>query len=1072
MNPHPHLSIRHRMGTWLLFGVLISLTLGTLAAAQSRSPTNIPQMTPAGQTGGIPFAVATQGDYAFVGVGSRVEIRQNTGLDSPLAGRTGILPGVVRSITPAGDLLYISVGDQGVQILDITDPAHPAVAGSFTTYGRVTDVAVAGNYAYVTSIFDSFRIFDISDPAAVIQVAEYSPIDIAQGVTVAGDYAYVAAGGDGLVTVDISVPSNPQPGGKLTGTGYARDVIVSGDYAYVADGYGNPTVFAANVANPDAPTKIGGFQTLGEAYALDLVGDTLFVTTWDNGLYDLNVSNPAAPALLGKVNTPGRAVDVAVANGHALIADDWGGWRKVNVTDPAHPAIIAETITPGEVLQVAVDGDRAVILDNSLGAFTVDVTDPGQPAIQGRTTQINGAAEDLALFGSHAYVIQSGNIRVFDISNPAAPIVGNQLDTPGQAQRLVVADGRLLVADGIGGVHIYDLGNPTSPALLGTYATVPDEARIVRVDGHHAFVAANGLHVVDLSNPTAPSRSGYYKPSGLISGMDLAGHLLYLSGSFNGIWTINVSNPATPTEIGHFEKFLDAPVAATEQGIFVYDSRFDQTLLWLDMTNPITPTIRATYPTQVRDMVIADGTLYVAADWGGLLTFPLPKAVTVGEVRPNQGRAAWANPIHVYGSNFQPDATVDLVSSGNLFTPLTVNSVTASHLEAIVPAGLPNGIYGLRVTNPDGGRAERANAYTVLPAEADVLSAYPDELWIGPKAARQNEATGMGLVVHRAGGSGERADVNVDFYVGDPDAGGVHLGNAAIATLSPNSYATTPAVDWTPTMDGLVDLYAVIQPGSIPVSRTVTVLPPNVDTQPPTVDSFTATGGPDFATPEINLTVGAADNAGGFGVGSIYLMEFDWNANVGTWVKVGESGWLDYAGDSHTLTWSLNWSPGTKNLVAWAADRAGNVSASGKVIWLNFMPPAMSVNQGLWQMFSYWLDPGQSLSATSTPVSGDPDLYLCCDGSGGWIDYSTQSGTVPDSVSMVAASRNLYTVGVYGWTTARYGLSVSGVAGQSQVHAPQRDPVGVPALPPGEVPPQALSPAPTGYRIYLPFGLR
>ena len=262
----------------------------------------------------------------------------------------------------------------------------------------------------------------------------------------------------------------------------------------------------------------------------------------------------------------------------------------------------------------------------------------------------------------------------------------------------------------------------------------------------------------------------------------------------------------------------------------------------------------ATYPTQVRDMVIADGTLYVAAYWGGLLTFPVPKGVTVGEVRPNQGRAAWANPIHVYGSNFQPDATVDLISSGNIFSPLVVNSITASHFEIIVPAGLPSGVYGLRIINPGGGAATLTAAYTVIPAEADILSAYADELYVGFHTARQNDLTGVGLVVHRAGGSAVRTDVNVDFYVGDPATGGTFLGNGVIPSLSPNSYAATIAQSWTPTTHGPVDIYAVIQPGNIPVSRTVMVLPPNVDTQPPVVNSFTATSGPDFAAPAIGLT--------------------------------------------------------------------------------------------------------------------------------------------------------------------------------------------------------------------------
>lgn len=1057
-------------------GLMLAVLLGLFATGAGAGPGLLPageMMTPTGQVGGMALAVETNGSLAFVGVGPRVEIFDLTKVGHPWVGRTAILPGVVRSLTSAGERLYASLGSQGVVILDISDPANPAQIGTFSTDGRVTDVAIFGDYAYVTSVFDSFRIFNVSVPSAVTLVAEYGAIFIAEGVKVSGGYAYVAAGEDGLVVVDVSAPATPQPAARFDTGGYARDVVVGGMLAFVADGYGNPTILVISLENLANPVLVNTIQTPGEAYALDFYKNTLLVATWDQGMYVVDINNPAAISIMGSVDTPGRAVDVAGDNNDAYVADDWGGWRKIDITDPAHPTIVGETITPGEVRQVAVDGDRAVILDNSLGVFTVDVADPAQPSIQGRTSAISGAvehADDVALFGSYAYVIQDGNVRVMDMTNPDAPVVGNLVTTPGMAQSLAIHNGHLLVADGVAGFHIYPLKHPASPQSIGTFATAPDEAKKVLAEGQTVYLVANGLRVVDITYPNTPTQIGYYKPSGLIFDMALAGHRLYLNGKFNGIWTVNVSAPATPAELGHYDTFVAGPIAATEQGIYVSDDRFSPVLRWVDMTNPVTPTVMATYPTQVRDMAIADGTLYVAGEWSGLLTFPVPKGVSVSEVRPNQGRAAWANLVHLYGSNFQPDATAQLISSSNLVTQLAVDNLTASHLEAVIPAGLPSGVYGLRITNPDGGTAILPDAYTVLPPDADILSAYADELWVGPKAARQNEATGVGLVVHRAGGSGDRADVSVDFYVGDPAAGGQLLGSAAIPGLSPNSYTSTLALPWTPTTEGNVDLYAVITPGSIPVSRTVTVLPPNVDTTPPVVNSFAAPGAPDFASPNISLTVGAADNPGGSGVGSIYIMEFDWNANVGTWMKVGESGWRDYTSDPMTLTWSLNWSPGTKNLVAWAADRAGNVSESGQTIWINFVPPAISVNQGMWQMFSYWRDGGQSLSATATPVLGDPDLYLCCDASGGWIDWSTQAGTVPDTVSMLAPSRNLYTVGVYGWTTARYGLSVSGVAAQSR--APARDPVALPAMPSSEAPPQALPVPPRGYRIYLPLAPR
>jgi len=1059
--------------TGLLLLLLLAGMFTGAADAQPPLSVDVDSLTPTGQTGGIALAVETQGSYAYVGVGPRIHVYNVMQPGGEAIGVSPILSGVVRSITAAGDSLFAVLGDQGVQILDIADPTNPNPVGHFKTDGRSTDVAVAGNYAFVTSVFDSFRVFDISDRTAVTRAGEYSAVSIAQAVEIAGDYAYLAAGGDGLVTVDISTPSNPQAGGQLKATGYARDVVVAGSYAYLADGYGNPTVVSVNVASPESPSKIGGYQMPGEAYALALVGERLYATAWSNGLFVLNVNTPNAPVLLGNVDTPGRAVDVAVAGGYAVIADDWGGWRWANVTDVAHPTITNEMITPGEVSQVAVDGAQALILDNSLGAFPVDVANPAQLTIQGRSTAINGAtdnAKDLALMGSHAYAIDGRNVRYIDISIPDAPTAGGTLNTPGQAQAVSIYQNKLFVADGEAGLQVYGLANPASPTFLGNYATTPDEATKVLVNGNTAFLVANGLHVVDVTNPTVPTQAGYYKPDGLIFDMALAGHRLYLSGGFKGIWTLNVSNPATPTQIGYYEKSLGYPIAATEQGVFVVDQQFDPNLTWFDMNDPTHPTSLGTYPTAVRDMTIVDGTLYVAANWTGLMTFPVPQVVTVSEVRPNQGRAAWANQVNVYGSNFMPGITGHLVKE-NTFSPVSLNYLSASHLQAVVPAGTPSGVYGLRVTNPDNGRDILDSAYTVIPENADILYAYADELWVGPYAARQNIASGVGLVVHRAGGNADRTDVTVDFYVGDPNAGGQHLGQEAIPSLSPNSYVSTLHTPWTPATEGAVALYGVINPGNLTITRTVDVLPPAIDAEPPVVNSIQTAGTPDFSDASIDITISASDNSGGSGVSSIYVMEFDWNPNGGMWVKTGDSGWLDYTGTPMALDWTLNWSPGVKNLVAWAGDRAGNVSIFNKTLWINFIPTTLNVNQGMWQVFSYWLDSGRPLSATSTPVSGDPDLYLCCN-SGGWLDSSINEGSVPDTVSGVAPAQDIYSVGVYGWTTSRYALVVSAGATQRTAGTSSRIPAGVPALPQDEAPPQALQAAPTGYRIYLPSTMK
>jgi hypothetical protein len=64
-------------------------------------------------------------------------------------------------------------------------------------------------------------------------------------------------------------------------------------------------------------------------------------------------------------------------------------------------------------------------------------------------------------------------------------------------------------------------------------------------------------------------------------------------------------------------------------------------------------------------------------------------------------------------------------------------------------------------------------------------------------------------------------------------------------------------------------------------------------------------------------------------------------------------------------------------------------------------------------------------TAASVPTQGDPDIYLCCR-NGAWSAWSTFAGLATDSVTVTTTRGDLYTVGVHGWTTARYGLVTSG----------------------------------------------
>jgi hypothetical protein len=179
----------------------------------------------------------------------------------------------------SGSYAYVADDYYGLQVVDVSNPAFPAIAGGVDTPGYAHGVAVSGNSAYVADWWGGLQVVDVSNPASPAIVGSVKTPGWAQDVAVSGSYAYVADAG-GLQVVGVSDPTSPQIVGSVKTPGWAQDVAVSGSYAYVADGSG--------------------------------------------GLQVVDVSNPVSPLILGSVNTPGEARGVAVAGSYAYVADHTG----------------------------------------------------------------------------------------------------------------------------------------------------------------------------------------------------------------------------------------------------------------------------------------------------------------------------------------------------------------------------------------------------------------------------------------------------------------------------------------------------------------------------------------------------------------------------------------------------------------------------------------------------------------------------------------------------------------------------------------------------------------------------
>jgi hypothetical protein len=110
-------------------------------------------------------------------------------------------PGDVNEVVISGTLAYAATHD--LLILDVSNPVSPTEMGSYAPPSYVANVALApgGTYAYVTTSEDGLRVVDATNPANPVEVSHYETLATAH-VAAEGDYVYVASGAAGLFILE------------------------------------------------------------------------------------------------------------------------------------------------------------------------------------------------------------------------------------------------------------------------------------------------------------------------------------------------------------------------------------------------------------------------------------------------------------------------------------------------------------------------------------------------------------------------------------------------------------------------------------------------------------------------------------------------------------------------------------------------------------------------------------------------------------------------------------------------------------------------------------------------------
>lgn len=259
-----------------------------------------------------------------------------------------------------------------------------------------------------------------------------------------------------------------------------------------------------------------------------------------------------------------------------------------------------------------------------------------------KVASIPGPMDMVRASGTHAFIVNSKVLTVYDISNPAAPRREGSYEFPEKVWGFRIVGSLVYVANGFAGLQILDVSNPATPTLHGSVKE-RGQSKNVSVSGPRAVVANHmtGVDLIDIANPAKPVFIGSGFLDGYARDAAIIGNIAYGVDSPSGLYVFDVATIATKTfdpssslQDAHTPQQVEIsePIGGVRYAVLAGGEPYDPTRprtpgvrprgtlqLW-DLKNPAKPTVAALYRTPgiPRHIALQGSTAYVADSEAGV----------------------------------------------------------------------------------------------------------------------------------------------------------------------------------------------------------------------------------------------------------------------------------------------------------------------------------------------------------------------------------------------------------------------------------------------------------------------
>ena len=319
--------------------------------------------------------------------------------------------------------LYTTNDEDGIYLIDITDPAAPAPAVAIVESDLrwafdPNDIAIAqiSGRTYAVAVDASgLQIINMTDPfspapvAAVTDDDLWGYVDIAQ---ISGRTYAVATAMSGLRVADITDPAAPAtilPAGGFHLAAAPHDIAIAQISGRTYAAFTNPVgVQVTDITDPAAPVPtaalidyLHGFN-IGDVAIAQISGRTYAVATAPNGLHVFNMTDQIIPS------DPAATTPNYLAGFKTMSLPD-----SVAVTQISGRTYAVVTASNGvQVMDMYAPAPVAAITNDMLGTATPSSSEPRDVSI----TQISGR--------TYAVVASNNGVQIINVTDPALSAPG------------------------------------------------------------------------------------------------------------------------------------------------------------------------------------------------------------------------------------------------------------------------------------------------------------------------------------------------------------------------------------------------------------------------------------------------------------------------------------------------------------------------------------------------------------------------------------------------------------------------------------------------------------------------